>query len=583
MKNSYRYILNLLPSKEEIKKAISYFSKREYLVFLSLVIILFISTLLILENINRSFMVEIPIKGGSITEGIVGTPRFINPVLANSLADQDLVSLIYSGLMRKNADGILIPDLAEKYEISENGLIYTFTLKDNIYFHDDQPVTVSDIIFTINEIKDPIIKSPKKRNWDRINIEKIDDKTIKFILKQPYASFLEDTTIGIMPAHLWDTSPIELNEANTKPIGSGPYKIEKISKQSGGAIDYYDLIPFKKFILGEPYIQKITLRFFQNEEEQIYALENGKVEQISSITPTNAKILEEKNYHIESQTLPRIFGLFLNQNQNQIFTDKNIVMAMNLAINKNNIINKVLLGYGSIIDNPIPSSIINYQKLNKDTDISYEEKVKKAEDILNKDGWVKGEDGFLQKTTTDSKKKKTTAYLEFSISTSNSPELAQSAELIKQDLEAIGMKVTIKTFEIGNLNQAVIRPRKYDALLFGQIITNESDLYAFWHSSQRKDPGLNIAMYTNTKVDKILEDALTTIDEKLRIKKYIQFEDEIRKDMPTIFLYSPDFIYVVSKNLQGFSIDHIINGADRFLNSYLWYIKTDNVWKIFSK
>jgi len=583
MENFYTRIFNLLPSKKEIKKTISYFSKKEYLVFLSLVFMLCLSTLIILENINKSFMVSIPAKGGSIIEGIVGTPRFINPVLASSQTDQDLTLLIYSGLMRKNSEGNLILDLAEKYEISKDGLIYTFTLKDNIYFHDEQPITTKDIIFTINQIKDPIIKSPKKGNWDGINVEIIDNKIIKFILKQPYASFLENTTIGIMPAYLWNNSPIELNEANTNPIGSGPYKISKISKQSGGSIDYYDLIPFKKFNLSEPYIQKITLRFYSNENDQIAALESGKVNQISSISPINAEILKEKKYRIESMILPRIFGLFFNQNQNQIFTNKNIISAINLAIDKEDIVKKVLLGYGSVIDNPIPSNIINYQKLNKNNGISHEENIKKAEEILSKDGWIKGEDGFLQKTIIDNKKNKTTAYLEFSISTSNTPELAQSAELIKQYLEIIGMKINIKTFEIGNLNQGVIRPRKYDALLFGQIINHESDLFAFWHSSQRKDPGLNIAMYTNAKVDKILEDAFVTIDEASRIKKYAQFENEIKNDMPAVFLYSPNFIYVISKDLQGFSMKNIIIGGERFLNSYLWYIKTDNVWKIFSK
>ena len=583
MENLYSRILSLLPSKNEIKRAISHFSKREYFIFLSFVFILCLSTIIILQNINKSFMVEVALQGGSITEGIVGTPRFINPVLAFSDADQDLVSLIYSGLMRKNSDGTLTPDLAEKYEVSKDGLIYTFTLKNEIYFHDEKPVGADDVVFTINKIKDPVIKSPKRGNWDGVSVEKIDEKTVKFTLKQSYASFLENTTLGIMPASLWEASPIELNDANTKPIGSGPYKVAKVNKQSGGLIDYYELAFFEKFNLGEPYIEKIILRFYPNENDQISALESGEVDQISSITPSNAQILKEKNYRVESLTLPRVFGLFLNQNQNQIFTDKNIITAIDLAINKDDIIRDVLLGYGVAIDNPIPPNMINYQKLNKGNNISHEEKIKKAQDILSKDGWKNGADGFLEKTTTDKKKKKTTAYLEFSISTGNAPELVKSAELIKKDLENIGMKVDIKTFEAGNLTQSVIRPRKYDVLLFGQVINHESDLYAFWHSSQRKDPGLNVAMYTNAKVDKILEDASITIDEKSRIKKYAQFEDEIKKDMPAVFLYSPNFIYIVSKNIQRFSIDHIIRPEDRFLNSYLWYIKTDNVWKIFSE
>ena len=145
------------------------------------------------------------------------------------------------------------------------------------------------------------------------------------------------------------------------------------------------------------------------------------------------------------------------------------------------------------------------------------------------------------------------------------------------------MRVEVKTFEVGNLNQGVIRPRQYDVLLFGQIIKHESDLFAFWHSSQRKDPGLNVAMYTNAKVDKILEDAFGIIDEKERIKKYSQFEDEIKKDMPAVFLYSPNFIYVAQKNLEGINIDHIASSQDRLLSIYSWYIETDKVWKIFAK
>ncbi len=583
MENFYSRIRNLLPSKNEIKKAISHFSKREYFVFLGLVIVLCLSTLVILENINKSFMVRVAMKGGTITEGIVGTPRFINPVLAFSDADQDLVSLIYSGLMRKNSDGTLTPDLALKYDMSKDGLTYTFTLRDNIYFHDGKPVTADDVVFTINEIKDPVIKSPKKGNWDGVNVEKIDEKTIKFTLKQPYASFLENAIVGIMPASLWSTTPIELNDANIQPIGSGPYEVANVSKQSGGLIDYYDLVPFKKFNLGEPYLSKITLRFYQNENDQISALEKGEVDQISSITPANAQILQEENYRVESLPLPRVFGLFFNQSQNQIFTDKNIIKAIDLAVDKNNIVRSVLSGYGVVIDSPIPPNMLDYQKLNNANATSQEDNVKKAQDILSKDGWTKGADGFLQKTMVDKKKKKTATYLQFSISTGDAPELAKSAELIKQDLENIGMKVDVKTFEIGNLNQSVIRPRKYDTLLFGEIINNESDLFAFWHSSQIKDPGLNVAMYTSAKVDKILEDAFVTIDENARMQKYIQFENEIKKDMPTVFLYSPDFIYVVSKNLQGFSINHLIAPRDRFLNSYLWYTETDNVWKIFSK
>jgi len=570
-----------LPSKKDINTIFYSFSKKECMVFVGLLIVLLLSTILILQNINKHFMVSVPLRGGSVSIGVVGVPRFINPILASSEADLDLTSLIYSGLMRKSSDDSLIPDLAEKYEMSKDGLTYTFTLKDKIYFQDGKPVTAEDVLFTINKVKDSVIKSPQKINWDGVTVEKKDEKTLLFTLKQPFASFLENATLGIMPAHLWENSPMELNDANINPIGSGPYMINSVNKQSSGIVDYYKLVSFKKFILGRPYIETINLHFYQNEEDLVKALQNKSVDQISSISPLNAKNLKEENYQIESVSLPRVFGLFFNQNVNRLFTDKVIISAINQVIDKDKIVKEVLLGYGTVINSPIPPNMIEYQKPATSASVSREDLLKKAKDSLAKAGWKAGTDGFLEKTETI-KKKKVITKLEFSISTGNAEELVKTAELIKQDLAEIGMKVEVKTFETGNLNQNVIRPRKYDALLFGEIINHESDLFAFWHSSQRKDPGLNVAMYTNAKVDKILEDASVIVDENARIKKYIQFEDEIKKDMGAVFLYSPDFLYIVSNNLKQFKINHIISPSDRYLNAYLWFIQTENVWKIFT-
>ena len=571
-----------LPKTDEVERAISAFSKKERYVFIGLALVLVISTLAILENINKSFMVSVPMRGGSLSEGIVGTPRFINPILAVSDADRDLTALIYSGLMRKTLDGSLAPDLAEKYNVSADGLTYTFTLKNNIYFQDGKPVTADDVVFTINSVKDPIIKSPLEGSWGGISVAKIDDKTIQFTLKQTYASFLENLTLGIMPAHIWNGSPIELSSANTNPIGSGPYQVSKINKESSGTIDSYQLSAFKKFVLAQPYLQNINLYFYSNENDLVSALESGAVDQASSITPEDAGILREKNYRIESSVLPRIFGLFFNQNQNQIFTDKNVVQAFDLAIDKNQIISEVLNGYGVAIDNPIPPNMLAVQTLSAQNNLGSDQKIGQAKNILAKDGWKKGASGFLEKNVTV-KNKKTSQVLQFSISTGDTPELAKTAQLIQADLQAIGVKVDVQTFAVGDLNQLVIRPRKYDALLFGEIINQESDLLAFWHSSQRKDPGLNVAMYTNPQADKLLEEAFVTTDVATRTKYYTQFEADVRKDMPAVFLYSPDFIYAVSKNLQGLDISHITSVSDRFLNVHNWYTQNDNVWKIFAR
>lgn len=569
-----------LPAR--IKGALFRFSRTEWRVFFVLLLTLSVGTLGLLNELNQSFMVAEPMRGGTISEGIMGTPRFVNPVLASSDADRDLVSIIYGGLMRKTPDGNLTPDLALKYEVSDDGLQYTFTLREGITFHDGKPVTADDVIFTITSIKDPLIKSPKKSSWDGVNVEKIDERSVRFILRQPYSSFLENTTIGILPSHIWAGSPIELNEANMEPVGTGPFKFRKITKQSSGIIEEFKLSRFDDFALGEPYLSGLTLRFYQNEEDLIKALTSGEIEQASAISPEQATTLKQEGQNIRSLLLPRVFGLFFNQNQNQIFTNKNVVKAIDTAIDKEAIVSQVLAGYGAPIDDPLPTTTQDYYKLGASHTQSREERLEKAAEILAKDGWVKDESGLLTKTTTDKNKKKTVSEISFEISTSNAPELAQAAEIISSDLKLLGMNVTVKTFETGNLNQLVIRPRKYDALFFGQIINHESDLFAFWHSSQRKDPGLNVAMYANAKVDKILEDAFVSTKQEDRVKKYAQFEEEIRKDMPAVFVYSPSFIYAVKDDLKGFTLDHITSPSDRWSSVYEWYTKVDRVWKIFA-
>lgn len=567
--------------QSKIAILLAHFSKTEWSIFFILFIASLISVIWLLLAINQSFIVKVPMAGGEIKEGLVGSPRFINPVLAFSDTDRDMTSLVYSGLMRKDGQGGYELDLAQSYSISPDNLEYTFTLKDGVEFHDGKIVTAEDVLFTIEAVKDPVIKSPRKGAWDGVGVEVIDERTIKFTLRKPWNTFLENTTIGILPKHVWRDSPIELNTANGNPIGTGPYEVTSMSKNSEGIASSYTLTAFKNYSLGKPYIKKITLRFYENEESLVEALDNGQVDQGSSISPENAKKLMEKGYRIETSTLPRIFGLFFNQNQNQIFTNKSVVRAIDLAIDKNRIVESILLGYGIPIDSPMPKNVVPYETLSQEQKQSWADNVAQAKEILANDGWTLNDAGVLEKKVTQNKKT-TTSQISFTISTGNATELNGAAEIIKENLKELGMNVEVKTFEVGNLNQLVIRPREYDALLFGQIINSEADLYAFWHSSQRKDPGLNIAMYTNATVDKILEDVVEITNENEKVKKYAQFEKEVREDLPAVFLYSPKLVYVVSKNIKGVSVEHTSSPRERFLSIPSWYIKEDNVWKVFA-
>ena len=171
--------------------------------------------------------------------------------------------------------------------------------------------------------------------------------------------------------------------------------------------------------------------------------------------------------------------------------------------------------------------------------------------------------------------------LEFSIATADSPDLKETADLIKSQWQKIGAKVTVKVFEYGDLYQNIIATRKYDALLFGESVGKDLDLYAFWHSSQRNSPGLNVALYVNSKVDTLLESARTTTDDDAKAKIYSQFESIIQADVPAIFLYSPEFIYIVPNRVHGMNLESVTVPSDRFYGINKWYVATDSVWKIF--
>lgn len=559
--------------KNTLRAAFSYFTKNEWKVFTLLFAILIASFSIILFKLNNQFLVSVPIDGGTLTEGIVGTPRFVNPVLANSDADKDLTKLIFSGLTKRDNTGKIVPDLAESFTISPDGLNYTFVLKNDLYFHDGSILTSKDVLYTIHQIQNT--DSPLRINWEGVTIEAIDERTVLFNLKKSYASFIENTTVGILPSYLWagiTESEFGYSSLNTKAVGSGPFQIKKVINDASGLPKTYELKPNKNYASGTARISKLILNFYSNNKDLITAYKKGDVDQISAVSPVFAQDLERSGSIVAQIPLTRVFGLYFNPNQSQIFTDKNVIKAFEKAINKKEILEKVLLGYGKEIDSGIPQNLTG-------SEIQTTYNPSEAIAILTKDGWVKGEDGIMVK----SKDKKTSLKLSFSITTGDAPELSVAAKMIKEDLEKIGASVDVKIYETGTLNQEIIKNRNYDAIFFGQIINRESDLYAFWHSSQRKDPGLNIASYTNPDVDKLLEASLVSTDDTIRSDKFKSIDKIMRSDSNAIFIYSPNFIYITKKSLTMPMQSYITSSYDRFSSINEWYTRTDKVWKIFTK
>jgi len=573
---------------ERLQNVINSFSKTEKALFYLFSIIFGLTSLFMAYKVNQAFLVEIPSNGGSIQEGIVGFPRFINPILAVSDVDRDLNLLVYSGLLKADTEGNLIPDLAQSFTVSSDGLEYVFFLKENIYFHDGKPVLSKDVLYTIEKIQDPEVKSPRRPAWESVLVQRINEREIKFILQEPYAPFLENLTIGIVPKHIWESVPIDqfsFSQFNIEPIGSGPYKIKNIKKNSTGITTLYELEAFPDYVFGKPYISNLIIKLYSNEEDLIKDLKKGKINSVGGISTETASLLEE-DYIVKTSTLPRIFGVFLNQNQAPLFLNKEVRLALETALDREEIINSALFGYADSVNGPIPKSKV-YDLIFEGKEVIEEEsgsseetndRIEKARAILEKAGWSENSEGILEK-----KKKEETTLLKFSISTSEVPELRKVAEIVKKQWQEIGALVEIKIFEINDLNQNVIRPRKFEALLFGEVIGRDMDFYPFWHSSQRNDPGLNIALYANITVDDLLEKARILLNKPERIEKYLQFEEEVKTDIPAIFIYSPHFIYVIPSKINNLNIDSITSASERFLSISDWYIETEKVWSFFTK
>jgi len=549
------------------------FGRRLKLAVIILLIIFAVSSLITLEFLNQKLMVDRPTVGGQLIEGVLGSPRFINPLLATTDVDRDLVTLIYSGLLRLRANGELEPDLAESYTISNDGLIYTFKLKPDLRWPDGVPLTVDDIIFTINLTQDPIIKSVRRASWNGVLTRKIDEETIQFSLKKPFFSFLDNTTMGILPKHLWDKVKSEqftLAKLNVNPVGSGPYQIKNIIEDSAGIPSHYQLIPFRNFALGEPKISNINLRFYGDEKALLEAYNQKIITSASAISSVSAKKLEAEGQRVLKSNLSRTFAIFLNQSRNPVLLNPEVREALNEAVDRQTIVNRVLNGYGQVLTGVL------LENLNSGAKLSYDPNP--AREILLKAGWATTTSGVLEKKNTP---------LTFSLATANIPELKAVATLVASNWTKLGARVNLEFFESGDLNQNLIRPRKYETLLFGEVTGRNLDFYPFWHSSQRLDPGLNVAMYTNTKVDKWLEEIRANpnggdINSPELAQKYRDLANEIAKDHPAIFLYSPYFLYVVPADLKGIKIPTITNPANRFARVHEWYFKTERVWKIFT-
>jgi len=264
-----------------LRDQIHAFSPGDRVIFYTLAIFVGTASLTGLYTLERSLLVEVPAYGGSLVEGEIGSPQFINPLLAISDADRDLSSLVYAGLMGLSGNGSLVPVLAERYEISSDGKSYTFTLRANATFTDGTPVTATDVVFTVRKAQDSALKSPEYANWSGVSVSAVDTRTVRFSLTKPYAPFLGLTTLGILPSRLWQNisnGEFPFSNLETNPIGAGSFKVANVSRDASGLIKSVSLVANPEYVLGRPYLDNIRFDFYSQVDDLVTAVKSGLVE-----------------------------------------------------------------------------------------------------------------------------------------------------------------------------------------------------------------------------------------------------------------------------------------------------------------
>lgn len=514
----------------------------------------------------------VPKEGGSYTEGIVGQPMYINPLLSQtSQVDSDLSQLIYSGLLKYDGQGKLTNDLAESYEISGDRKTYTFYLKKDIRWHDGEPLTAGDVYFTFNAVQDSAYRSPLRLNWQGVEAEQKDDYAISFTLTNPYFGFLNNLTMRILPKHIWENVGPEkfiLSELNLRPVGSGPYKFSDFQKDSSGNIVSYELRAFPDYFSGEPFISKLNFNFYPDYDALAEAYNKKEIDGMGNAPADKlGDIKSKKGTEIYKLNSPRYFAVFFNQSKSAALASQKLREALAYGTDRPQIINEVLYGKGAAIFSPFLPQMEEYEN-----DIArYETDIEKAKSLLDEEGWKLGAGREIRE--------KNGAKLEFEITTLDSPELAQTADILGRQWKKIGADVRVNILSVSDLQQNYIKPREYSALLFGQELNFNPDPYFFWHSSQARDPGLNLALFNDKKSDELLDNARQEQDAGKRAEYYKEFQKIVTAKIPALFLYSPKYLYPVNKKVKGIEAENINSPSGRFAEVNKWYVKTKRVRK----
>ena len=522
--------------------------------------------------------IAIPAAGGEYTEAVVGQPQFINPLYTSvNDADADLASLVYSGLMRVDSTQGLVNDLASNLAVSSNGLTYTVTLRSDARFSNGESVSPKDVLFTFEALSDPQYRSPLSALYQHIQVTQISANTIAFTLPSANAFFPSLLTVGILPSSVWsDVAPDNMPLAvyNLKPIGSGPYKLEEFTKDNTGHVSSYTLVRNEDYYGQKPNIQHLTFKFYDDADSAAKALESHYVEGLAYVPPNlEAEVTKTHAVQLLHPALANVVALVFNQASQPIFQNPAVRQAIGLAIDRSAIVNQALASDAM----PVVGPVLSEDLPNTESTTIPASDIATANKLLDTAGFTIPTGSTVRVETpqrTRSSSTSTPIPLSFTLTTVQSPDFMQAAQLIGNDLAAIGIQVQINGVDPTAFSSTVLNTRGFDLLLTSFAYGSDPDPYQFWDSSQIGSGGLNIADYSNKSADTLLEQARQTADPAKRASLYASFDQIISTDEPAIFLYRPTYAYAPGNKVKGINLSAISAPSDRFDDIADWYVKT---------
>ncbi len=509
-----------------------------------------------------------PAPGGTYVESVGGYPQNLNPLLSfYNDADADVTALVFSGLTRWAVDGTVEPDLALGWEIDPSGITYTFHLNPRALWHDGVALSADDVLFTIGLLQDPDYPGPPDIGalWRSVQVERVDDLTVRFILQEPYAPFIDYTTIGLLPQHLWDglrAADLPTLAFEHLPVGSGPFRITEI-EVGDGQVNAVMLKRFPRYYGPKPYLENVTLRFYPTQQAAFDAYESGASEGVAAVPVSLLpKVWEDERLNLYSAPYAEMGMIYLNEilTQTLPFDRMEVRRALLYAIDRQTIINEAMGGQALVPRTPFIPGTWAY---NVEGVRQYAYDPQQAEAMLTIAGWTRT---ALTETVHDAEGRP----LSFTLMTVDSEPDRSIAEAVAKRWQAIGISVTVDAVPPLALGGA-LEGRSYEAALVRVALPGDPDPYPLWHETQALS-GQNYTGFRHRRISEVIEEARRTIDRARRRELYHEFQQLFMDEVPALPLFVPIYNYAVDQRVHNVQIGPLMRPSDRFRTIADWYV-----------